>query len=289
MSPTRRSFAFGLSIFSLPVLLSWNFCVALSTPPSQANMSNISGPLDETSDRLNRWLGRWSENKLGWHQKDVHPCLAKYGTEPAESCPAEGLRWLVTLCGKTKDMHYIATQETTAHVVGVDGIRKALDEFAEEHPDLEIESDDNSAREGTYERLSGKKISLLKGDFFALDETAAGGRFDVIWDRASMVAIQPNLREEYVKTISKNIKPGGKILLVTIDKRTGEEEGMSKGPPFSVPESEVRRLNEGQDWVESVTLLEEVDEFEAQPDMKERFVGEGVTSMYELYFLIQVK
>ena len=104
-----------------------------------------------------------------------------------------------------------------------------------------------------------------------------------------MVAIDPSLREDYVTTISRNIKPGGKILLVTVEKRTGEEEAMKKGPPFSIPESEVRKLYEGQDWVESVTLLEEIDEFEAQPDMKERFVGEGVTSMYELYFLIQTK
>ena len=104
-----------------------------------------------------------------------------------------------------------------------------------------------------------------------------------------MVAIEPSLREDYVDVIARNIQPGGKILLVTVDKRTGNEEAMKKGPPFSIPESEVRRLYERRDWVESVTLLEEIDDFEAHPDMKERFVGEGVTSMYELYFLIQTK
>lgn len=252
-------------------------------------MSDKTGPLEESSDRLARWNGRWEESKLGWHQKDVHPCLAKYGKEQTESCPADGLRYLVTLCGKTVDMAFLASQETTAQVVGVDGIRKALDEFAEEHTELSIQPDEEKSTDATFDRLSGNKISLLKGDFFALNETYTGGKFDIVWDRASMVAIQPVLREEYVKTISKNIKPGGKILLVTIEKRTGTDEAIAKGPPFSIAESDVRKLYEGQDWVESVTLLEEVDEFVADPSMKERFVGEGVTSMYELYFLIQAK
>jgi len=102
-----------------------------------------------------------------------------------------------------------------------------------------------------------------------------------------MVAIDPSLREEYVQTISKVIKPGGKILLVTIERRTGTEEAVKKGPPFSISEAEVRRLYESQDWVETVTLLEEVDEFEQKPEQKQRF--EGLTSMYELYFLVETK
>ena len=131
-----------------------------------------SGPLEEKSDRLDRWHGRWSENKLGWHQTDVHPCLTQYGSQAAASCSTstgsadtakddqEQVRWLVTLCGKTVDMAYLATQETTAHVVGVDGIRKALDEFAQEHADLNIQPDALTG-DGNFERLSGEKITLL--------------------------------------------------------------------------------------------------------------------------------
>jgi len=261
-----------------------------------------NGPLEETSDRLARWNGRWVEHKLGWHRADVHPCLSKYFSHVTDNCPseqdkerrAEGLRWLVTLCGKTVDMAYLATREMTAHVVGVDGIRIALDEFAAEHKDLQIgpKTDQVTSANENYEVLAGNKISLLKGDFFALDESATGGSFDVIWDRASMVAIQPALREEYVQTSSGNIKkPGCKNLSASIEKRTGTEEGISKGPPFSIPESEVRRLYEGQDWVESVTLLEEIDEFSDanDPEKSKRFISEGVTSMYELCFLILAK
>jgi len=227
---------------------------------------------------------------LGWHLADANPGLIKYGDKLVnqESCPAQGgsgIRWLVPLCGKTVDMAYLATQETTAHVVGVDGIRKALDDFSKEHSELKIQQ--SSSEGSSFEKLEGKKITLLKGDFFGLDDKATGGKFDAIMDRASMVAIDPSLREEYVQTISKVIKPGGKILLVTIERRTGTEEAVKKGPPFSISEAEVRRLYESQDWVETVTLLEEVDEFEQKPEQKQRF--EGLTSMYELYFLVETK
>jgi thiopurine S-methyltransferase len=131
---------------------------------------------------------------------------------------------------------------------------------------------------GGHEHPEGKKITLLTGDFFDLDETVTGGRFEAIVDRASLVAIQPTLREVYVQIMSKVIKAGGNILLVTIERRSGTDADMS-GPPFSVPEAEVRRLYENQDWVESVTLLE---------DQGEMARNEG-TTMASLYFLIQAK
>lgn len=188
-------------------------------------------------------------------------------------------------------MAYLATQETTEQVVGIDGIEKALIEYAQEQSTLNIQkitsTDDNDNNNNKFEYYSGTKTLLLKGDFFDLDEKATNGRFDAIWDRASLVAIQPNLREAYVNVISKLIQPGGKILLCTIERRTGDEDIISKGPPFSIPEKEIRRLYETQDWVESITLLEEIDEFARDPTSKSKY--EGITSMYELYFLIQAK
>lgn len=229
---------------------------------------------------------------IGWHLDDVNESLVKYGKHilpaDADSCPDEGVRIFVPLCGKTVDLAYLASKDGVS-VVGLDGIRLALDEFAKEQPSLEIQPLASRDADDKYERFQGKDITLLKGDFFDLDETTAGGRFDAIWDRASIIAIQPGLREQYVETISKVLKPGGTLLLSVLERRTGSEEGVKAGPPFSVPEAEVRRLYEGQDWVESVELLAEVDEFERSPANKERFGSSGVTSMYELVFLIKAK
>jgi thiopurine S-methyltransferase len=183
-------------------------------------------------------------------------------------------------------MAYLASQDNV-EVTGLDGIRLALEEFAAEHSSLEIVPLPRSGEK--YQQFSGKNISLLKGDFFDLDETTAGGRFDAVWDRASIVAIEPSLRELYVETISKVIRPGGTLLVSTLDRRTGTDEGKNAGPPYSVPEAEIRRLYEGQDWVESVTLVEESDQFAASSADKERFSKSGTTSMYNLVFVIKTK
>jgi thiopurine S-methyltransferase len=216
------------------------------------------------------------------HGATIIPSFADGG----ETC-SDPVRVFVPLCGKTVDMAFLAQHPAISEMVGIDGIRKALDEFAEEQPELEVKAVENSP--DSFERLKGKKATLLKGDFFALDADAAGGHFDSIWDRASLVAIDPTLREDYVQVMKKLLKPGGTILLMTIERRTGTEDGMKAGPPFSVPEKEVRRLYESQDWVESVEVIEEIDEFALNPDSKERYTSAGVTSFFELMFLIKSK
>jgi thiopurine S-methyltransferase len=205
----------------------------------------------------------------------------KYGSQvipnfdKEESC-ANPIRVFFPLCGKSVDMAFLSKREGVAQVVGVDGVRKALEEFGTENPDLNMKP--AASQNGKHERLEGTKITLLKGDFFDLDEEATNGRFEAIVDRASLVAIQPTLREDYVEVMSKLIQPGGKILLVVIERKTGTE-GDKDGPPFSVPEAEVRRLYEGQEWVDSVTLL----------DGNGEKVENQSTPMASLYFLIQAK
>jgi hypothetical protein len=57
-----------------------------------------------------------------------------------------------------------------------------------------------------------------------------------------------------------------------------------------VNETEIRRWYETADWVESVTLLGEENLFETEPpERNERFLQDGVTSMFEMVFLIQAK
>lgn len=184
-------------------------------------------------------------------------------------------------------MAFLAQHASVAHVVGCEGIVKAIEEFASEHPNFRIQQ---SANSGSFEAFRGSKISIFKGDFFALDKEVTDGGFQAIWDRASFVAIQPSLRDDYVNVLGRLIQPGGTILLSTLERREGTAEGKAAGPPFSVPESEVRRFYEGKDWVESVTLLEEHDVFaNSTPENIERFRNDGVTAFYELLFEIRAK
>ena len=229
---------------------------------------------------------KWNENRIAWHENDPHEALLRFGdliipsSEETKDddlgvCSASGAaaRVLVPLCGKSVDMAYLARRAGeenggVTQVVGVDGILKPLEIFASEHPDLEI----TTQAEG---RLSGKNVLLLQSDFFHLDEATTAGLFDAVFDRASLVAIDPSLREAYVKVVQRLLKPGGRILLAVIERLEGDP---SAGPPFSVSEQQVRELY-GPDWIESIHLLEDNGEKERN---KER-------DMRSLFFLIESK
>lgn len=209
----------------------------------------------------------------------------------SEDSPKPDFRVFVPLCGKTVDLAFLASHTSVGQVVGIDGIRKALTAFAEENPSLEIQTaqvSDDGAVNDVVERLPGKKIELLRGDLFDLNDEVTKGKFDMILDRASIVAIQPDLRTKYVETMGKLIKPAGSILLITLDRRTGTDESRKAGPPFSVDEDEVRRLYENCEWVEKVTLVDEYDEFQDE-SMKARMGSQGLESLFELCFIITAK
>ena len=56
----------------------------------------------------------------------------------------------------------------------------------------------------------------------------------------AQVAIEPNLREKYVQTIKDCLSPGARYLLSVVEHPPFPDGRL--GPPYSIPESEVRRL-----------------------------------------------
>jgi thiopurine S-methyltransferase len=192
-------------------------------------------------------------------------------------------RVFVPLCGKTVDLAYLTT--LADEVVGVEGIRMALEQFAQEQPQLNISNESTTTTDG-FERFQGDKIKLLKGDFFELDASKTDGEFDLIFDRASLVAIEPKMRQAYVDVLGSLLSAGGTILLVVLE-RKGTEEGMKMGPPYSVPEAVVRELYEARDWVESVNFLEQSDQLQTKPEYRERFPD--LDHLFEVVYEIKRK
>jgi len=193
-------------------------------------------------------------------------------------------------------MAFLAKHASVSQVVGIDGIAEALLEFVKEHPSLNIVLDEatthKDAKDPDFECYVGTKILLVRGDFFETTTERTRGSFEVVWDRASLVAIDPSLRMDYVETIGQLLKPGGKILLVVIERydtvneqtTTGETvtkqvPNRSQGPPFALFEDDVRTLYEGQPWVESVQVLS---------DHGEQNRNQG-TNMGSKYYLITAK
>jgi len=161
------------------------------------------------------------------------------------------------------------------------------DEFAQENPELEMKAP-QTLDGAVFERRNGKSTLLLRGDYFDLDSQSTGGQFDAVWDRASLVAISPDLREKYVSVMGGLVRPGGAVLLLAFDRREGTPEAREGGPPYSLNEEEVRRLFEGADWVESVTKVAEYDEMEEEA-ARARWLSKGLIAAYELLFVIKAK
>lgn len=184
------------------------------------------------------WHQRWQQNQIGFHQDTPTPLLQKHW--PALGVAA-GARVFVPLCGKSLDMAWLAARGH--RVLGVELSRLAVEQFFAEHglqPDIE------DSRYGTCFRAGN--IEILCGDAFGLDAELLAS-CSAVFDRAALIALPPALRQRYVGELHARLPTGCRGLLVTLEYPQDERDG----PPFSVPEPEVRELY-ADAW--SVDLLE---------------------------------
>ena len=70
-----------------------------------------------------------------------------------------------------------------------------------------------------------------------------------MFDRAALIALPPDMRVRYARDVYSKLPPGCRGFLITLEYPQAEREG----PPFSVPEEEVRALY-ARDW--DIELLE---------------------------------
>eukprot|EP00527_Entomoneis_sp_CCMP2396_P002176 CAMPEP_0198145184 /NCGR_PEP_ID=MMETSP1443-20131203/21718_1 /TAXON_ID=186043 /ORGANISM="Entomoneis sp., Strain CCMP2396" /LENGTH=277 /DNA_ID=CAMNT_0043808751 /DNA_START=118 /DNA_END=948 /DNA_ORIENTATION=+ len=264
------------------VLLQFKICISFAAeqPPQSTSFS-------EYDQKLEVWSKRWDNDNTNWHRNMVNPILKSLGHlvgvpyfEDTESSCLSGdesqqqLRVFVPLCGKSVDLAYFATHPNVSHALGVDGVSKPLEAFAKEHEHLKIQrtSDDLS----NSHRWLGNNIELRQTDFFDISTREIEEKFDVIYDRAAIVAIDPLLRQSYLDTIGHFIKPKTGKLLLTVVERTAD---LLAGPPFSFSDREVRDLYESQSWVASVT-----GPLEGEPDP-----GDDPAKWISKTYLIQAK
>ena len=207
------------------------------------------------------WLSRWSENQIGFHRKGVNPLLVRFW--PSVSSPPAG-RVLAPLCGKSEDLRWLS--ERGHEVLGVELSLIAVKAFAAEQGIVMTET-----HEPPFTVLRGKGITLHAGDFFNFTP-AIGGRFDLFYDRAALIALPADMRPAYVQHLRSLLKDNARGLLITVE----YDSSAMHGPPFSVAEPEVRRLFQGF----ACEKLLEVDCLEDEP----RFKARGLTWMKEVVY-----
>jgi len=210
------------------------------------------------------WHDRWSNNQIGFHQAETNPHLR-------ECWPtldvAPGSRVFVPLCGKSRDMLWLCEQGY--EVVGVEISPLAAEAFFAENGLKPTVS-----HEGDFVVYRTAGLSLYCGDFFALTPGDLAG-VDAVFDRASLVALPPEMRAAYAQHMQSLLTPGTPILLVAFDYPQHE----MAGPPFSVQEAEVRSLY-GAHY--AVQLLHGVDILAGEP----RFRDKGVSRMEEKVYAL---
>ncbi len=217
------------------------------------------------------WLERWSRGEPGFHQQYINPYLGYYYGElgpPREK--RASLKVFVPLCGKSKDLWWLAQNDYDT--IGIECSELAVEQFFAEN-NLTY----SKASKGEHVSYKSRNLEILLGDFFALEPEDIG-EFTDIFDRASLIALPPDMRRQYVDKITGLQKQGTRTLLITL---TYPDEQM-QGPPFSVTEQEVGDLYGDSYRIEKLAAK---DILEDEPRFKQR----GLTSLTETAFKLTRK
>lgn len=218
---------------------------------------------------LDFWHTRWQNNEIGFHQPHVNPYLVYYyGQHGPDQATRGKLRVFVPLCGKSKDLLWLS--KNGYGVVGVECSEIAVEAFFREN-NLPLEKQ----AQGAHIKYSSGRIDIWLGDFFGLQAEQLGAITDV-FDRASLIALPPELRRQYAGKMLELLPNGVRVLLVTL---TYPQHEMN-GPPFSVSEEEVHALYQSQF---SINKLAAKNTLEMEP----RFKQKGLTSLIETAYKLK--
>lgn len=170
----------------------------------------------------NFWHERWQQNRIGFHLESTHPALEKHWSRV---CADSSASVLVPLCGKSLDIHWLAAQGH--QVTGVELDSRAIKAFFEEAGTAPTVDES-----GIMPSWSTDRITLNAGDFFEFEHSPG---FDLVYDRAALIALPPEMRPRYLDHLASLMKPGGQGLLVTLE----YPQECMQGPPFAVMPDEL--------------------------------------------------
>lgn len=199
------------------------------------------------------WLARWENGRTGWHEVDGNAGLQSHWHVDTGSV-------LVPLCGKSPDLLWLARRGH--EVVGIELAEKAIHEFFAEQ-DLNYFNVQGEAML-TF-RAESLPLTLVCGDYFQY----AGGPFDALYDRGSIVAVDPAIRPDYVRQTKALLKPHASLLVITLE----YDQEVVSGPPFSLLPDEL------SDYWQALERVEVTDDIDNCPP---KFRAAGLTNIAEV-------
>jgi len=213
------------------------------------------------------WHQHWTRKKPGFHEGRVNTYLQRY---LADYKLKQGDRVFLPLCGKAYDILWLAQQGL--EVVGVEMSGVALRSFFEES-ELVHETDQDEH----FTVYRSGNITLYEGDFMDLKSSHMGD-CKLVYDRASIVAIEAFNREIYSQKLLSLITPATPMLMVLLQ----YDQSIMSGPPFSVEVSEVESYFGEQYTIDHLETRDQIDE---SPRWRER----GLSSFLETALKLTVR
>lgn len=206
------------------------------------------------------WHEGWERGELGWHLDDVNPLLVRYWDQLGL---LPGVAVLVPLCGKSRDLHWLAQRGHP--VLGVELSQVGVESFFKDAGLTPQISD-----EPPFLRYRAGCLEILCGDIFGLSPGAVAG-VGAVYDRGALVALKPGLRDQYVALLRRVLDAPKPTLLVSFDYPQQEMDG----PPFAVNHGEIERLFGTRYAMRKLATLDVLPD---HPRFRER----GVTRLHEL-------
>lgn len=151
------------------------------------------------------WEKRWENQQTGWDLGELSPPIKHY----IDQLKNKDLKILIPGCGNAYEAEYLY-ENGFENVFIVEISQSAIDSFLERYPKF-------------------PKNQIYHLDFFELNDS-----FDLIFEQTFFCAINPELRDEYVKKMHNLLSQNGKLVGVMFNRVF---EG---GPPFGGNSTEYR-------------------------------------------------
>lgn len=172
------------------------------------------------------WLDKWQTNDIAFHEQHVNVDLIAY-IDRLNLKPGDCI--FVPLCGKTKDMLWLA--EKRFHVIGVELSAIACHDFF-----AELNVTPHIIKQANFTKYQYKNIELFCGDLFNLT-SADLPAIQAVYDCKALIALPPDLRKKYIHHIVACVGTKISILLLT-----RETNCQVVPPPYPINKAEIDLL-----------------------------------------------
>jgi len=168
--------------------------------------SNMQSADSVSSTRPEFWDNCYLNNQTGWDMQQVSPPLKKY----IDRIENKDLKILIPGCGNAYEAEYLLSK---------DFINVTLIDFSKVVTDK------------LKEKYKGYPIKVINENFFDHE-----GKYDLILEQTFFCALDPSLRENYVKKCYQLLNDDGRIAGVLFNKKFAPIE-----PPFIASDEEYRQ------------------------------------------------